>query len=230
MRDPRFPARSTFWSDLIAQGRLVEGEIGFSSLVDQLDQALQGTCWFEKGEEFSFLRPRIEVQLTALRLKRGTIPADFLNALEASFEPRSWDAMAAQAAWCWGSALGRNAPEARAAQDLQDLLAKASHDFVMREAFLEYAGQLLYQRHPSLVTAVEESVERLIKDPASFILGGRGEGFSEALDRWCKLPPYQSFDLHALDRGPLHYEFLGLIDQLRKIDKRAYPDWLGRIR
>ncbi len=229
MRDSRFPAGSTVQNDLIAQGRLVEDEIWLSSLVDHLYLALRESRRFENGEEFFALSLSLSDQLIVLHSKGTAIPGHIAIALDRSFESQAEDAIAAQAAWCWGLALGRRALEVKAARDLRSLLDKASHDFVMLEAFLGHIARSLFEHHPAVQAAVDESLHELIKDPGCFILGGRGEAFLEALNLWKKKPPYEAFDLRMLDSVPLHYEFLGLIEQLKKIDSQVYFAWLDRL-
>lgn len=229
MRDSRFPGQSTVWRELIAQGRLVDGEIWLNPLVEYLYLALRQARCFEEGEKLSSLKPSLSEQLIALRSSGITVPEQIIIALDSSFDSRAEDTITAQAAWCWGLALGRCALEVKTSWDLRNLLEKGSHDCVMLEAFLEHTARLLYDQHPAIVTAIEESIAIFIKDPGSFILGGRGGGYSELLDHWRKKPPSEAFDLKMLGYLPLHYEFLGLIEQVRKIDRTAYLIWLDRL-
>ncbi len=229
MRDSRFPAQSTFWNDLIVQGRLAEGEPWLEQLVEPLHLALRESQFVHIDDESSAVGEILSAQLAALLSTGISIPEEIADALKGSFQVPTSNSASAQAAWCWGLALGKAAGDISTAQDLRRLLNIASRDFVMLDGFLQSTGKILFEGHPVLVTAVEQSVEQFVKSPGSFVLGGRGESFTRELDLWKTKPPYEAFDLRVLDHAPLHYELLGLFDRLRKFDLRVYLGWLDEL-
>jgi hypothetical protein len=231
MRDPRFRSTTnTIWSGLIAQGRDAEKEIWLSLLVDQLRHALDHCNLQGDGDKLTFPASLFSDQWALLRSKEIAVPANILNALETSFESAPTDEITAQAAWCWGLALGKRTAAVAGEKELRRLLNQASRNFVMQEAFLEHAAQILREQNQPLLNAMSESIEHLVTFPGDFVLGRWKAGFAESLMAWKNKPPFEAFDLAILDRVPFHYEFLGLIDQLRKLDKLEYISWLDRLK
>ena len=231
MRDSRFYfAPQAIWSVLIAQGRLVEREIWLPPLLDHLHSALgQCVCGEDReglASDSSFLRER----WASLRSTGIVVPAGILTALETSFELPPTDEITAQAAWCWGLALGERASYVAGEKELRGLLNKAGRNFVMQEAFLEFTAWLLHKKNRPLLAAMDESIRHLVASPDDFVLGKWGESFAKMLDAWSRKPSFEAFDLRMLEGVPFHYEFLGLIIQLRLIDRLEYLSWLDRLK
>jgi hypothetical protein len=215
---------------LIAQGRLVEREIWLSPLLDLLVSALSGPGCGEDREELTFDSSILRERWTSLHSKGIVVPEGLLKALEASFESPATDEGAAQAAWCWGLALGRRASDAAGEKELRGLLNKASRNFVMQEAFLERTAWLLHEKNLPLLAAMDESVRHLVASPGDFVLGKWGESFTKMLEAWSGKPSFEAFDLRSLEYVPFLYDFLGLINRLRPIDRLEYLSWLNRLK
>jgi len=231
MRDPRFHSIAhTLWSGLIAQGRPVEKEIWFSTLVNQLRSILSHSGCREDRDVLTFDKSILTERWISLHSEGTVVPANILNALEPSFESAATDEVTAQAAWCWGVALGKCTSEVTGEKELRRLLNTASRDFVMEQAFLEHTACLLHEQSQPLLAAMNESIEHLVTNPSDFVLGRFKEGFAKILEVWNRKPSYEAFDLTSLESEPFDYEFVGLIDQLRTIDRLEYLLWLASLR
>lgn len=231
MRDPRFgSAPQTMWSGLIAQGCLVEKEIWLPPLLDHL-QAVLRLC--ECGEDRDDLPSDGEIlrkRWASLSSAEITVPAGILTALESSFQSAPRDEITAQAAWCWGLALGKRASHVAGEMELGRLLNKTDRNFVMQEAFFEFTSWLLHKKSLPLIAAMDESIRHLASKPGDFVPRKSAEQFSEMLRVWREKPSSEAFDLRMLESVPFHYELLGLINPLRAIDRLQYLSWLDRLK
>lgn len=90
-------------------------------------------------------------------------------------------------------------------------------------------AQSLQERQPNVTAAMEESLALLSEHPQDFILGRKRDGYVETLATWKELPPHEAFDLQKLECTPLYYEFLGIMQHLRTIEREDYLFWLNRI-
>jgi hypothetical protein len=214
---------------LISSARSTEEQPWLAPLLYHFDQKLRQTDFSQGDEQFLPLSKFLSGSLDALRAEGITIPEEVFVALNNSFESHAKDPITAQAAWCWGLILGRRASYTAGMEDLRLLLERASHDVVMQEAFLVETARSLHNRNPNLTAAIEQSMQRLADHPENFILGGMYGGFPETLAAWKTLPPYEAFDLRVLEYVPLHYEFLGILQHLRNIDRGDYLLWLDRL-
>jgi hypothetical protein len=231
MRDSRFRSSTpTLWPALIAQGRLVEGKSWFPPLLSQMSSVVsQAGCQGDR-DVLVIDSSILSGQWTLLHSEEIGVPADILNALERSLESPPTDEATAEAAWCWGVSLGNRASNVVGEKELRRLLNTASRNVVMEQAFLECAARLLHEKKQPLWAAMNESVEHLVVNPGDFAVGMWGEVFAKTLEVWEKKFSYEAFDLTALERVPFHYEFIGLIDQLRTIDRLEYLSWLEHLR
>ena len=232
MGDPRFHSNTpALWSGLIAQGRLVEKENWFSPLLREMYSVLSRSGCREDRDVLAFDNPILPSErLTSLHSEGIMVPANILNAVERSFESTPSDEATAQAAWCWGVALGKRAGDVVGENELHRLLNTAGRNFVMGQAFLERAAHLLHEQNQPLLAAMNESIEHLVANPDDFVMGTRGKELAKTLKVWERKPSYEAFDLATLEGVPFHYDFVGLVDQLRTIDRLEYMLWLGRMR
>jgi hypothetical protein len=217
------------WSGLIAQGRLVEKEIWLPPLVDHL-QAVLGPCGCgEDCDDLPYDGEILRKRWASLSSAGIIVPAGILTALESSFQSPPGEEITAQAAWCWGLALGKRASHVADEMELGRLFNKTDRNFVMQEAFLEFTAWLLHKKNPPLIAAMDESIRHLAAKPGNFVPRGSAEQFSEMLKAWREKPSFEAFDLRTLESVPFHYELLGLIIPLRAIDRLQYLSWLDRL-
>jgi len=214
--------------NLVFLGRSVNNEPWLGRFLYQLDLHLGQTEFVRDDEDFQRLRNAFSRSLGALR-DEGILSEEVFLALQRASESAPEDLLTAQAAWCWGLSLGKRASYVTSSQHLRHLLEEASRDVVRQEAFLSVTAQSLRERQPKLTAAIEESLARLSEHPEEFVLGRKGDGFIEALATWKELPRYEAFDLQKLEYTPLYYEFLGIVQHLRTIEREDYLFWLNRL-
>jgi hypothetical protein len=214
--------------ELIALGRLVEGKTWLAEFLDVLNNILDEPTFNEDKDQLRFLQTSVADRIKAIS-ESIDVPGDILIHVDSSFETRAHDLVTAQAAWCWGLALGKRACRTSGENDLRRLVELSSHDSVMQKAFLEQTAQALRDRQPQVTAAIGESIVRLAEHPEDFLLGNRHVGFSESLDVWKKRPAYEAFDLRIFEHLPIYFEFLAVFHHLKAIDRLDYLFWLDRL-
>ena len=163
MRDPRFPSRSTFWSDVASQAQVVAGEMWGAPLVDVLFLVLRESQYWETQRRFSLSTSFLADRLTSLGVEGITVPEEIISGLAKSFDSQADSPISAQAAWCWGLALGRVASEVCTARELHILLDCARPNPVMAEALYASVARMISKKQPGVVAAVREEVDRLLE-------------------------------------------------------------------
>jgi len=252
MRDERFYQNqpgSQYWDALIVHGRQATGAPWFADVVETVYTWYLASARTTNGTDLLAPDDDVRARLAAIvSLPHVMVP--HLLAWWHEYPPRedddpadtqrrtreevqAWEARQAQAAWVWGIALARAAPQFAAHADaFERTWQMAASEHVAAEAFIEVlAAACRADRESPLRTRLSAIPGRVRSLRSCHVLHGSREDLAAALDLWwATAHVHDIWDRRAIERFPVSCAEVWLLDALRRDHKDLYLHLLEETR